>query len=229
MLDSSATEPVAIEAMFFAENGIGVIRQRGERPRILPWSALAAHAVEKWVGGEIPVQWLRRDPEGEGREPWLAPTPAPVATPMPRVGAGALIGIQTSFGTYRFVYPGGDPSEIARRVTAFAVRHQGPEAASTVTRVVAWGQDVERRQSARGPAKPTGWARAQPFVVVAVVVVVATVIALILLQSAGAIHLPLLGGSGDSGSGTVTPLGSLGVHPAPSSLLRMVAGVPRTR
>ncbi len=215
MLDSAATEPVAIEAMFFAENGIGVIRQRGERPRILPWSALSAHAVEKWVGGEIPAQWLLYDPEGEGREPWLVPTPAPVTPPMPKVAAGALIGIQTSFGTYRFVYPGGDPSEIARRVTAFAVRHQGPEAASTVTRVVSWGHDVERRQSDRRPSKPKGWARAQPFVVIGVVVVVATVIALILLQSAGTIHLPLLGGSGGSGAGTVTPLGSLGVHLGP--------------
>jgi hypothetical protein len=217
MLDASATEPVAIEAMFFAENGIGVIRQRGERPRILPWSALSAHAVEKWVGGEIPAHWLLRDPEGEGREPWVVPTPVPQALPMPRVGAGALIGIQTTFGTYRFVYPGGDPSEIARRVTAFAVRHQGPEAASTVTRVVSWGQDVERRQSDRGPAKPTGWARAQPFVVVGLVVLVAAVVALILLQSAGAVHLPLLGGSGGSGAGTVRSLWSLGSPGLPAS------------
>jgi hypothetical protein len=209
MLDSSASEPVAIEAMFFAENGIGVIRQRGERPRILPWSALSAHAVETWVGGEVPVQWLLRDPEGEGREPWLAPNSTPAPRPMPRVGSGALIGIQTSFGTYRFVYPGGDPSEIARRVTAFAVRHQGPGAASTETRVVSWGRDVERRQSERRPAKPAGWARLQPFVVAGMVVLLAAVVTLILLQSAGAIHLPLLGGSGGSGGGTVKPIWSL--------------------
>jgi hypothetical protein len=131
------------------------------------------------------------------------------------VGAGALIGIQTSFGTYRFVYPGGDPSEIARRVTAFAVRHQGPEAASTVTRVVAWGQDLERRQGKRRPTRPTGWARAQPFLAVVLGVLVAVVVALILLQSAGVVHLPLLGGSGGAGTGTVNPFEPLGAGSGP--------------
>ena len=67
LLDTAGTEPVAIEAMLFADDGIGVIRARGERPRVLPWSSLSAHAVEKWVGGEIPAHWLR--PEEAGRSP----------------------------------------------------------------------------------------------------------------------------------------------------------------
>jgi hypothetical protein len=207
MLDSAATEPVVIEAMFFADNGVGVVHNRGERPRILPWSALSAHAVEKWVGGEIPPHWLLRSAEDEGREPWLVPHPVAPPAPTPRVGAGALIGIQTPYGTYRFLYPGGDPSELSRRVTAFAVRHQGPEAASSVTRVVTWGKDVERRQTARETPKQVGWSRVQPYLVIALIVVLATVVTLILLQSAGVIHLPLLGGSGGGGAGTIDSIG----------------------
>ena len=206
MLDTAAREPEAIEAMFFADDGIGVIHNRGDRPRILPWTALSAHAVEKWVGGEIPASWLLPSPEDGGQEPWVVPAPAPPPRPALRVEPGALIGIQTSYGTYRFLYPGGDPSELSQRVTAFAVRHQGPKAASTVTRVVSWGQDVERRQSVRRPPKPVGWARVQPYLVVMLVVILVTAVTLILLQSAGTIHLPLLGGSGGSGSGT----GSIG-------------------
>ena len=99
------------------------------------------------------------------------------------MAAGALIGIQTSYGTYRFLFPGGDPAELSRRVTAFAVRHQGPAAASTVTRVVDWGHDVERRQSRRPPPKPAGWARVQPYLVVLLLVFIASVVTLILLQS----------------------------------------------
>jgi len=209
MLDTAATEPVVIEAMFFADDGVGVIHNRGERPRILPWTALSAHAIEKWVGGEIPANWLHPSAGDEGREPWLVPTPVPPRPPTPRVGAGALIGIQTPYGTYRFLYPGGDPSELSRRVTAFAVRHQGPTAGSAVTRVVAWGQDVERRQTERRAPRPVGWTRVRPYLVVALVIVLAGVVTLILLQSAGVIHLPLLGGSGGSGAGTIDALRSL--------------------
>lgn len=204
LLDMARTEPVAIEALLFADDGIGVIHSRGERPRVLPWASLSAHTVEKWVGGVIPVQWLRREPDALRPEPWAGspPAPAPPAGPLPRVEAGALIGIQTPYGTYRFLYPGGDPSELSLRVTEFAIRHQGPSAASSVTRVVAWGQDVERRQSRRAAPKSVGWSRVQPYLVVLVLVFVAVVVTLILLQSSGTIHLPLLGGSG-SGAGAL--------------------------
>ena len=103
------------------------------------------------------------------------------------------------------------PAELSRRVTDFAVRHQGPGAASSVTRVVAWGQDVERRQSSRPAPRPVGWTRVQPYLILLVVVFVGVVVTLILLQSAGTIHLPLLGGSG-SGAGALgawTPQNSL--------------------
>jgi hypothetical protein len=207
LLDSAATEPVAVEAIVFADDGIGVVHNPGERPRVLPWSALSAHAVERWVGGPIPAHWLQRPPDDPRPEPWAGPAPDPPGPtpPEPRVAAGALIGIQTAYGTYRFVCPGGDPVDLSRRVTAFAVRHQGPAAASTVTRVVTWGQDVERRQERRPPPKPAGWPRVQPYVVAAALVVVAVVVTLILLQSAGTIHLPLLGGSGSGAAASGTP------------------------
>ena len=214
LLDTAATEPIAIDAVIFADNGIGVIRNRGERPRVLPWSSLSAHAVEKWIGGPIPPDWLHPVPDARRPEPWAGPAPDPPPPapppPAPRVTAGALIGIQTPYGTYRFLYPGGNPADLSRQLTAFAVRHQGPAAASSMTRVVAWGQDVERRQSERPAPRPTGWTRVQPYVVALALVVVAVVVTLILLQSAGTIHLPLLGGSGPGTAGADSPFGGLG-------------------
>jgi hypothetical protein len=85
---------------------------------------------------------------------------------------------------------------VSRRVAAFAVRHHGPTGASTVTRVVAWGEDIERRQSVRPAPVRAGWYRVRPILTVLLVVFIGLVVALILLQSAGTIHLPVLGGSG---------------------------------
>lgn len=95
---------------------------------------------------------------------------------------------------------------LTRRVTAFAVRHQGPGSASSVTRVVAWGQDAERRKKRRPPQKPPAWVRVKPYLTVVAIVFVAAVITLILLQSAGTIHVPLLGGS-SQGVVSGTPAG----------------------
>jgi hypothetical protein len=55
----------------------------------------------------------------------------------------------------------------------------------------------------RRPA-PAGWRRYQPLLVSVRLLVIATAVALVLAQSAGVIHLPLLGSNG-SGSGIVTP------------------------
>ena len=129
----------------------------------------------------------------------------PRATNRARLGKepGALIGIKTATQTYRFLLPGGDAREISRRVTAFAVRFQGPTGASSVTRVVRWGQDAERRRVARSPKKSPTWTKVQPFLVVALILFLAAAVTLILLQSSGAIHLPYLGGIG---SGLIGPL-----------------------
>jgi hypothetical protein len=260
---------VTVDSIVFGDDGIGVVRYRGEQPRVLPWASVTAHVVERWVGGAIPDGWVNHDRNGLDE---AAPSPERTArakgsgghtgrsgglrgrsgglrgrsgglrgrsgglrgrsgglrgrsdgnggrngahggrrgargsggdrdpaggtgAPVARVGAGALISIRTPYGSYRFLFPGGDPAELSRRVAAFAVRHQGPTGASTVTRVVAWGQDIERRQSVRPDPVPVGWARVRPILTVLLVVFIGVVVTLILLQSAGTIHLPLLGGS----------------------------------
>ena len=204
LLEPDDTETVAIDVVTFSDAGIGVIRSRGERPRVLPWSSVTAHAVEPWSGGVIPEWWV--DPELNRRRPTagpVAPVTDPKATNRSRPGQepGALIGIKTPSQTYRFLLPGGDAREISRKVTAFAVRFQGPTGASSVTRVVRWGQDAERRSVARSPKRDISWAKVQPFLVVALILFLAASVTIILLQSAGAIHLPFLGGVG---SGTVS-------------------------
>jgi hypothetical protein len=192
-------EAVPIDALTFSTYGIGVVRTRGERARILPWSSVTHHVVESWSGGVIPEWWV--DPELNRRE---APSNAgeaitdPRATnrPRPSLEPGALIGIQTPTQTYRFLLPGGDAREISHQITDCAVRFQGAPGASSVTRVVEWGKDVERRSSPRREKRWLTWSRVQPILVVVLIVFLATAVTLILLQSAGAIHLPYLGGIG---------------------------------
>jgi hypothetical protein len=199
LLDPVDNEGVAIDVVTFTSDGVGVIRKRGERPRVLPWSSVITHVVEPWSGGVIPEWWV--DPELNRRGPAAGQSDAvtdPTATNRARPGLepGALIGIQTRTQTYRFLLPGGDAREISRQVAAFAARFQGPTGASSVTRVVRWGQDAERRRVARTPKRDFSWARVQPFLVVALIVFLAAAVTVILLQSAGAIHLPYLGGVG---------------------------------
>jgi hypothetical protein len=199
LLGSVDNEAVAIDVVTFSSDGVGVIRKRGERPRVLPWSSVITHVVEPWSGGVIPEWWV--DPELNRRGPAAGQVDAvtdPTATNRARPGLepGALIGIQTPTQTYRFLLPGGDAREISRQVAAFAARFQGPTGASSVTRVVRWGQDLERRRVARTPERDISWARVQPFLVVALILFLAAAVTIILLQSAGTIHLPYLGGVG---------------------------------
>jgi hypothetical protein len=202
LIGATGTEPVSISAMTFGHDGIGVIRYAGELPRVLPWSSVTAHAVEPWQGGAIPEWWV--DPELNRAEAADVPTglvldPGATSRPHLHTESGALIVVQTSTGVYRFILPGGDARSLAGRVTAFVLRYHGPGGAPTATRAVAWGTDVERRKSERPPAKPARWLRIRPYLTVLVVLLVVAVITLILLQSAGTVHLPFLGGSGSSG------------------------------
>jgi hypothetical protein len=215
LLDADDTDAVPIDSVTFSEGGVGVVSARGERPRVLPWSSVMSHVVEPWSGGVIPEWWV--DPELNRRGP--APVPASsvidsAATNRPADGreSGALIGIQTPTQTYRFLIPGGDVREISRLVTAFALRYQGPDGASSVTRVVRWGQDAERRSEPRPQKRGITWADVQPILVVALVVFLCAAVTVILLQSAGAIHLPYLGGYGS---------GAMGAGSGRTGLLRM--------
>ncbi len=167
---------------------------------------MITHVVEPWSGGVIPEWWV--DPELNRRRPAASPIDAvtdPTATNRRRPGQepGALIGIQTPTQTYRFLLPGGDAREISRKVAAFAVRYQGPTGASSVTRVVRWGQDAERRRVERPPKRDVSWTKVQPFLVVALILFLVAAVTVILLQSAGAIHLPYLGGVGSGVVGLV--------------------------
>jgi hypothetical protein len=208
LLDSIGKDPIDIDVVTFDDQGIGVIRSRGDPARVLPWSSVVAHVVEAWSGGVIPEWWV--DPEldrGDATDKASGSVTDPGATsrPLPHAESGALIAIRTRSGTYRFLLPHGDARTLSRTITAFAVEHQGPNAASSVTRVVAWGQDIERRQVEREPNRDITWSKVRPFMVVVLVVLIGTAVTLILLQSAGAIHLPYLGGAG---SGTMGALRS---------------------
>jgi hypothetical protein len=208
LIDGSTSTPVPIASMAFGDDGIGVTRLDGELPRLLPWPSVVAYAVEPWSGGPIPEWWV--DPELNRDDPATGPVVVitdPSATSRARVPVddGALIVVQTQTGIYRFILADADPRGLSLRVGTFAAGHQGPQAVSAGTRAVAWGLDIERRKTVRPPKKPPLWPRIRPFLIVVLVVFVAAAVTVILLQSAGAIHLPLLGGSsGGVVAGTAT-------------------------
>jgi len=199
LLDPRGFDPTFIDSVVVDDVGIGVVRRRGEAPRVLPWDSVVAHAVEPWGGGIIPEWWVE---PADHALPGPAPVPD-VATVAPAdlltaqrhrpyAEAGALISIQTRTGTYRFLRSGGDPVDLAARIGAIAVRRQGPAGLSTVTTVAP--ARLRRDYGAR-----SGWARNRPYLVVLLVLFVIGAVALILLQSAGTIHLPFLGGRSSSG------------------------------
>lgn len=204
LFDTEGNDPVVIDAVVFTDEGIGVVRTAGSEPRILPWSAVATHVVERWSGGIVPGWWVAPQPRPEDV---LSPAGAVPATAterhLPEVGPGAVIAIQTPFGTYRFLRPGADPIELSNRITDFAVRHHGLSGVPSVTMVARPVRGNDRRQGTRARPAVSPWARAKPFLVVALVVFLVTAVTLILLQSAGVVHLPYLGGSG---SGLVPPV-----------------------
>jgi hypothetical protein len=204
LLDPHGHDPTRVESITFDDAGIGVVRGRGQAPRVLPWDAVVAHAVEPWAGGVIPRWWV--DPEakqadrsgsgGGGTDGSVLTNVVAEGRSLPHVEAGAMISIQTRTGTYRFLRSGGNPTDLAGRVAELAMRHQGSAGVSTVTTVATGrqGRSVER----------STWSRIRPWLVVLLILLIAMAVTAILLQSAGVIHLPFLGGSG-SGSASTMP------------------------
>ena len=200
LLDPHGHDPTPVESITFDGGGIGVVRARGQAARVLPWDAVVAHAVEPWAGGVIPEWWVA--PETHGQVAEVSPDTDAVGAiladahrtdrSLPHAEAGAMIGIQTRTGTYRFLKPGGDPGGLAPRIAAFTVRHQGAAGVSTVTTVAA------ARRGSR-----SGWARVRPWLVVLLLAVLAAAVTVILLQSAGVIHIPFLGGGATGSAGPV--------------------------
>ena len=195
LLDPHGYDPTGVDSVVVNDLGFGVIRRRGEAPRLLPWGSVVTHAVEPWGGGVIPDWWVGAV-EGPGEGPVLVPELAssqpmdhlPAHRHLPHAEAGALISIRTRTGTYRFLREGADPVDLAARIGAFAVRQQGPTGLSTVTTVA----PARLRRDYDGRS---GWVRVRPILGVLLVVIFITAVTLILLQSAGVIHLPFLGGT----------------------------------
>ena len=67
LLDRDGKEPIRIDTLTFADDGIGVTRSRGDGTRILPWSSVVSHVVEAWSGGITPEWWV--DPELNRSDP----------------------------------------------------------------------------------------------------------------------------------------------------------------
>ncbi len=177
----------------FDRDGVRVERSGEGVPRVLPWTSLTTHVVEPWRGGITPEWWV--DPELNRAAPAGAAGPTvvdPDATnrPLPDPENGSLISLQTPFATYRFLAPGTDPVGLADTLASLALSHQGPSGLPAVTRVVE--RPVPR--TARRDDRIT-WQQVQPVLVVVLVVFLACAATLILLQSAGSIHLPFLGGA----------------------------------
>ncbi|MGH9080099.1 MAG: hypothetical protein ACRDYE_08530 [Acidimicrobiales bacterium] len=197
LFDTAGNDPVAIQAIVFTDEGIGVVRRPDSGPRVLPWSAVSAHVVERWAGGVVPGWWMAPQPRPDSansRED--RDRPEVDGRSLPKADPGAVIAIQTPFGTYRFLRPGADATELSNRITDFAVRHQGLSGVPSVTLVARPRRGNDRRQGSRSRPAASRWARARPYLVVALVVFIVAAVVIILLQSAGAIHLPYLGGAG---------------------------------
>src|ERR1700683_3721573 len=91
LFDSDAGDPVDIDTLTFAEDGIGVVRSRGEQARVLPWSSVVTHGVEAWSGGVVPEWWV--DPEldrnGSAGNFYVSVTdPDATSRPIPHVEDG---------------------------------------------------------------------------------------------------------------------------------------------
>lgn len=204
LLDPHGHDPTPVESITFDDGGIGVVRARGEPTRVLPWEAVVSHAVEPWGGGVIPEWWVEPEDRRDGRRRPCAADPidsllagsGTAGRPLPHADAGAMISIQTRTGTYRFLRSGGDPTDLARRVAEFTVRHQGAAGVSSVTTVVA----------GRGGTR-SSWARLHPWLVALLLVVLAAAVTVILLQSAGVLHLHVLGSGSAAGPPPTTTAG----------------------
>lgn len=197
--DGNAPQPVDGIRLTFDDRGVGVVHSPDEAPRLLPWTSLIAHSVEPWSGGVTPEWWV--DPEfnrtGEGigdDHDVIDPVATERSSSLTR--AGALISIRTVLATYRFLLPDGNVDELRPRVGVFALHHQGQSDSSSTATVFAG------RSADKGGRRSQGltWLGVRPALTIVLVAFLLTAAILIVLQSAGTIHIPFLGGAN---SGTV--------------------------
>lgn len=197
--DGNAPQPVDGIRLTFDDQGVGVVHNPDEPPRLLPWSSLIAHSVEPWSGGVTPEWWV--DPEfnrtGEGvadDHDVIDPVATERSSSLTRTGA--LISLRTVLATYRFLLPDGNVDELRPRVGVFALHHQGRSDSSSTATVFAG------RSPGKGgrPSPGFTWLRVRPALTIVLVCFLLTAAILIVLQSAGTVHIPFLGGAN---SGTV--------------------------
>ncbi len=191
--------------------GVTVSMPPDPTEHLLPWTSIVTHVVEPWSGGIIPEWWV--DPElhrpgATGEPDRVATDPSAGARAPVHAEAGALVSLRTPMTTYRFLVPGGDAAVLAARIAQLATVHLGPAAAPTAT--TARLPDLPR---GRAPERPAWYRRLRAAVAVVTVLVVVVVATLVLLQSAGRIHLPVLGGAGP---GEIAAAAGPEGHPAPS-------------
>lgn len=113
---------------------------------------------------------------------------------------GAILSVQIPGRLYRFFTPGQDPAVLTFLVDGIRrPRETGPAEAAAVTASsgATPAAPATGPRAVRGRVRHrVGFARWHPVLVVLLVVVLAASVALVLAQSAGAIHLPFLGGNG---------------------------------
>ncbi|MGC8462915.1 MAG: hypothetical protein ACP5P9_04510 [Acidimicrobiales bacterium] len=188
------TRSVGGVSLVIDDQGVTLTTADAGNPRMLPWSSLETYVIEP-ISPSTSPWWV--DPElHDPAEP--APSRRSTATPGHRrrrkslVPAepgelGALVSLRTAAGTYRLLVAGLDSDALAVRVRPLAAAHLPPAALPTVT-------TVQTRPAT--PAPSMTWERIRPLLAVLAAVVAAAAIAAILLQSAGVVHLPFLGGTG---------------------------------
>jgi hypothetical protein len=208
LLSSDGSAPLQVDGitLTFDDEGVGVIHSPEEQSRLLPWSSLIAHVIEPWSGGITPEWWvdpeLNRTGEGVGDDDEII-DPDATDRSRPHTGSGALISLRTMFATYRFLLPGGDADQLRPGVAAFAFGHQGLAGSSSTTTVFAHPSPGEGGRGAAGGTTGLTWVKIRPVLTVLLILVLLTMAILIVLQSAGSIHIPFLGGAN---SGTVGEL-----------------------
>ena len=236
-IPDGTTATISIDALTFDDDGIGVDPVPGRATAGAPLGVggrPCRRALERRghprVVGRPRAQPRARPPPGPARR--RSPTRPATNRALPGHEPGALIGIQTPTRPTGSCSRGRCPGDLP---PGHRLRRPPPGPGRRVLgdQGRRWGQDAERRQVGAATEEGARWPKVQPFLVVVLVVFLAAAVTLILLQSAGTIHLPFLGGVG-SGDRRPEPGSELGERGDPrrrswySGVLRHRAAGPDT-
>ena len=176
LIPTDPTQPAVPGARLTLDRRGVVVESGSSEPRVVRWEA-----VKGW----------RVDPfEFEGR-------------------TGSLVTVETQRNTFRLAAKGADAVSLGYAVDALCAHFTRVDAPPAPTEAAVHPPGA--RPDPRGPEVPDDalapgadrHARWKPVLVVALVLVLATAVSLLLAQSAGAIHWPILGGGGGGTPGAV--------------------------